>query len=282
MKGLTKKPNILEYSDYRLFLQDMYRHLKICQPAFSFRYFSLKAGFRSPNFYKLVMDGQRNLSRASIAKFAKILKLSAEESRFFTLLVLLAQSRTLAEKQAHTEGILQFRSYQNIHPLAREQYDYLAQWYVVPVREMIVMPAFRQNPQTIAKKFLTPVTPKQVEAALRLLQKLGLIAKNADGQWLQSQALLSTGDLVSSTAATSFHHQMMTRAQEALTRDHKNRDISSVTIALSQQTFQKLQKRIQKFRKELLALADQESAPDAVYQMNFQLFPLTSTNEDES
>ena len=52
----------------------MISYLKATKPQFSYRYFSRVAGFSSPNFLKLVAEGQRNLSPKSIAKFAKKLR----------------------------------------------------------------------------------------------------------------------------------------------------------------------------------------------------------------
>ncbi len=67
--------NIYNFSDYRDFLKDRYRQLKEADPVFSFRHFSKQAGFGSPNYLKLVMDGKRNLSAEAVFKFAKGLRL---------------------------------------------------------------------------------------------------------------------------------------------------------------------------------------------------------------
>ena len=48
----------------------------------------------------------------------------------------------------------------------------------------------------------------------------------------------------------------------------------SVTMTLSDKNFQQIKALIQRFRKELLAIADQDESPEGVYQVNFQLFPL--------
>ena len=74
--------NIYNFTDYREFLKDRYRQLKINDPLFSFRHFSKSAGFGSPNYLKLVMDGKRNLSAEAIAKFAKGLRLDNHESEY--------------------------------------------------------------------------------------------------------------------------------------------------------------------------------------------------------
>ena len=78
-----RKPLVFEYLDYRSFLKDMYAYRKRRDPVFSYRYFSGKAGFASPNFLKLVIDGQRNLSHTSMLKIAKGFGLKGNEMEFY-------------------------------------------------------------------------------------------------------------------------------------------------------------------------------------------------------
>ena len=60
-------PKLNEHLDYRVFLGEYDKAAKENLPAFSYRYFSQKAGYRSPVFLKLVIDGQRNLSGRGLA-----------------------------------------------------------------------------------------------------------------------------------------------------------------------------------------------------------------------
>jgi uncharacterized protein (TIGR02147 family) len=55
---------------------------------YSFRTFSALAGFGSPNYLKVVMDGKRMISVKAIPKFAKGLLLNEAEISFFTDLAL--------------------------------------------------------------------------------------------------------------------------------------------------------------------------------------------------
>ena len=281
MSKELKKPTVYEYTNYRQFLKDMYAYLKSTQPSFSYRYFSLKGGFRSPNFYKLIAEGVRNLSRDSTAKFAKVLKLNSKETEFFSALVALNQSSSIEEEQEHAHNILKFRSFQNIHPLSREQYEYLAKWFIIPVREILALDHLSHDSKSLAEAFVSDIYPKQVEEALELLTRLKLIGRKSNGRWQQNQALLSTGDAVFGTAVRTFHHEMMSRAQEALHSDPTKFDISSVTIAISEKNYAKLKGRIQKFRKELLAIAESDTTPDVVYQLNLQLFPISKSHNKQ-
>ena len=50
---------IYTYTDYRKFVKDYYLSKKKSIRRFSYRSFSEKAGFSSPNFIKLVIDGKK-------------------------------------------------------------------------------------------------------------------------------------------------------------------------------------------------------------------------------
>ena len=52
-------------------------------------------------------------------------------------------------------------------------------------------------------------------------------------------------------------------------------------MALSEERFQEIKSLVQRFRKELLAIADQDKCPEGVYQINFQLFPLAKRAKKE-
>ena len=54
------KPSPRDYDDYRAYLSELIQFLRTSKRGFSFRRFSKRAGYQSPNFLKLVIDGQRN------------------------------------------------------------------------------------------------------------------------------------------------------------------------------------------------------------------------------
>ena len=96
--GARVRPRPETFDHYAPYLRAMVVHLKDVDPKFSYRYFSRWAGFSSPNFLKLVADGQRNLTPASIPKFARGLSLSERERESFETLVLMSLARTDEER----------------------------------------------------------------------------------------------------------------------------------------------------------------------------------------
>jgi len=268
--------SIFEYDDYRTYLKDLYEHLKKTRTRFSYRSFSSKAGFRSPNILKLVIEGKRNLSAQSIEKFAYALKLRKDEAEFFRILVNLNQARTVAEKRLYAEQLMRFRPFRRIHPITKDQYEYYTQWYNIPIREMLALPAFSEDATWISRALVPPISPRQAKRALDLLLGLGLVARDNDGRLVQKEAFITTGDEVISTSVKGYHREMIQKGSEAMDRFRaQDRDISSVTLALSEKSFKQIKSLIQQFRKELLAIADQEKSPEGVFQINFQLFRLT-------
>lgn len=274
--------NIFEYLDYREFLRDTYAYLKKNQRGFSYRWFAQKAGMSSPNFLKLVIDGRRNLTAQSTEKFSKALDLTTQQAAFFRHLVTFAQATTAAEKNVSYEHISQYRQHRAVRRLERGMFEYLSHWYFPAIRELVGCVGFREDAKQIARSLRPRISVTQVRKALRVLLNLGLLVRNEQGELSLGDPLLSTGPEVRSLAVGNFHRQMMDRASQATeTVPPEKREISGVTIALSEDSFARIKARIQALRAEFLELSAQETAPTQVVQINFQAFPLAVTQEDQ-
>lgn len=276
-------PDIFEYLDYRRFLADYYTAAKKNNRAFSYRYFARKAGYSSPNFLKLVMDGQRNLSQDSVERFAQVLKLNATESRFFANLVAFNQADGEEEKNEAFERVAASRRFRRARKLDRAFYVYLSRWYYPAVREMVGRSDFVEDPAWIAAQLLPPIQPAQAKACLDMLIDLGLVERGPDGRLRRGEASITTGHEVRSLAIGNYHRQMLQRAAESIELvDSAHRDISALTVTIGTHRVSELKERIHHFREVLLDLCDRDEKPDAVYQMNFQLFPLTQIEGNDS
>lgn len=268
-------PQILNYTDYRAFLRDYYAAMKAETPYFSYRYFSKLAGFSSPNFLKLVMEGKRNLSGEGIEKFARAMRLKPAEARHFRMLVLMNQATQPEERDFYTRQILKGRVFRRLKPLTPELYEYYSEWFHIPLRELVARTDFQNDPKWIAHQFTPPLSEQQVVSGLALLEKLGLIARETTGGLKLTDALITTGDEVTNEAIKNFHREMIKLGAEALDRFEKSeRDVSALTVGVSRANAVRMKRMIQEFRKELLAVTGEEQAVEEIVQVNFQLFPL--------
>lgn len=74
---------------------------------------------------------------------------------------------------------------------------------------------------------------------------------------------------------------MMRRATQAMAHvPAAQRDISSLTFCVGPEAMKRMKKRIQEFRRELLALAEADAQRSQVLQLNLQLFPLSVREPD--
>jgi uncharacterized protein (TIGR02147 family) len=273
-----KRPDIFSAQDYREYLRTYYLFEKKNDAKFSYRTFSARAGFKSPNFLKLVIEGQRNLTLRSIRGIVTALGLDSDEAQFFKSLVLVNQAKTSAEKNQQIRELYKSKVFRELYPLKQAELEFYQNWYCVPIREMIASPAFREDPVWIAENLRGAITAEQAVGALHTLLVLGLVIRDENGGLKQSQNNLTTGNEVHSVAVADFHRQMLSLAANSIDQIKRyQRDISSSTVLISESTFHHLKELIQNFRKTLLAEAENgvPKKDHAVYQIGLQLFPLT-------
>jgi uncharacterized protein (TIGR02147 family) len=269
------KKSIYQYANYRDFLNDYYSNSKEVNKSFTFRYFAKLAGFGSCGFFKLILQGKRNLAPEGIEKIAKALNLNKEESFFFFNLVLFNQAITQDDKRLFADQLLKSREYKKLHPLSEAQYSYFSKWYLVSIRELAGLSTFQEDPEWIAQKVKPEITVPQAKKALEDLIKLGLLKRDQNGKLVQAEANISTPDEVVSVYLANYHVDMMSKGQESIKRfPREKREISSVTFGMSQENVRKIKEIIYECRKKILDITTGDPQSNSVYQLNFQLFPL--------
>ncbi|WP_373046773.1 TIGR02147 family protein [Vulgatibacter sp.] len=278
-------PSVYDFLDYRQYLRAWYDAEKARLPAFSYRYFARKAGFASPNFLKLVIEGDRNLSLDSVDRFLEVLKLPEHEAVFFRDLVSWNQARNLAEKNLLFERVIASKRFQEWRKLDASRLEYLRHWYYPAIRELAAHPDFEADPDWIGPRLLTRISREEILRALRVLEDLGLLERDAGGKLGRGERTLSTGVRVQGdelkVTAKTFLRQMMEQASEALDAvPAALRDVGAITVAVKPETVAELKERIQRFRREMLERCDQDDGASEVYQVNIQLFPLTRKPKD--
>ena len=274
-------PDIYEYTDYRMFLAAYYKAAKENTRSFSYRYFSRKAGYNSPNFLKLVIEGKRNISSDSIGRFSDALKLNASQKRFFRYLVEFCQAETVEEKNTAFDKVASSRRFRQAKRLERAYFLYLSRWFYVAIRELSARPDFQDDPNWIATQLLPTIKPSEAQQALDALTELGLLVEDEDGRLTRGETSVTTGHEVRSLGIANYHRQMLQRAAESMTLvDQRYRDISALTVCISPEAIAEFKERIHSFRETMLDLGDRDENPLCVYQLNLQFFPLTRAHED--
>ncbi len=267
------KINLFAYLDYRGFLRDWYQARKKTK-SMSLRVFSKKAGFTSPNYFKMVMDGDRNLTEQSLHKFMNALDLNKQEQEFFKNLVSFNQAKTYEEKDRHYQALLRSRKFSQLKPIEKEQYELFSDWYHPVVRELVVAPDFDGSLERLCSRVFPSITVQQTKKSIDLLEKLGFISQE-NGRWRQATPLVTTGGESSSLQLLNYHLSVLDIAKQILKEiPQEQRDVSALTLGISEEHLPEIKNRIQSFRQELLQLVAQD-VPKKVVLFTMQLMPVT-------
>lgn len=279
---MSWKPDIFGYMDYREYMRDYYEAAKGHTKVVSYRYLARRAGFSSPNFIKLVMDGQRNLGPESVESVAKAFDLDTDEARFFEMLVAFVQASGADQKSEAFEALASIRRFRQARRIDTHMFEYLSHWYNPAVRELAARKDFRLDAEWISKQLWPRVPVAKVRRTLDLLLEMGLIVVAEDGTVSRGEPSLTTGHEVRSLAVGNFHRQMISRASESIDSvDRERRDISGLTVCIPATLVPELKHRIHQFRESMLEVCDRTGEGQVVYQLNVQLFPLSDEGTDE-
>lgn len=274
--------NIFEYTDYKLFLKDFYIYRKKCNCNFSYRYFGQKTGV-APSVLKDIISGRRNLTIPVMYKYASAMGLSSRGIRYFEVLVRFVNSRKNIEKNEFFTEMIRLRGRLGIKFLGGEHYKFFSKWHHSAIRELVTLPDFREDSAWIAKRLIPQITPVQAKKSLELLQKIGILKRDKSGKLIQRDAVISSEYEMASAALRNFHSQMVELAGKAIEgAPRQQREISSLTLGLSDKCFNRIKERIRIFKEEILTMVvEDKNNSETVCQLNFQLFPLVSQKREK-
>jgi len=275
-------PTIFEYTDYRKYLADWFERKQKEQPAFSYGVFARKAGFTDKGFFHNVIHGKRDLTKESLVKVSLAIGHSKAEAEYFENLVFFNKADELKDRNYYYDKLNGVKTNEKTAAKAqqtrKDQYDFYSQWYHCAVRSLIDMYPFKDDYRWLAKNVFPPITPKQARKSVELLEKLGLIAKQKNGTYKLTSKSITTGNEIVSLAVHNFHKEaadLAKNALESLPLDKRN--ITGLTLGISEKMYLKICEEITAFRSKVVQLTEQDKEADRTYQLNFHLFPITST-----
>ena len=274
--------SIFKYISYREYLADFYKWHKENSYGFSYRSMAECLGFTSPNFLKLVIDGDRNISRESLEKIIKGIGLNKLETEYFTYLVFFNQAKDNVEKNYYFGLLTALRSSSNITKISPEQYEYFNEWYHPAIRELVAGKSFPLDFDALSESLDKKVTAFQIKKSVDLLMKLDLLKINVHNIYEHTSPILNTGNELNTFAVRKYHKEILNIAQYKIDEiSPDKRENSHVTIKISEKGFLKIKKRIQDFREEILQIVSDDNDVNEIYHVNLQLYPITKSVKNE-
>ncbi len=263
----------------RQWIRDAFIARKQKNQIYSLRAFARDLGM-SQALLSLILNGLRPLTLRQAHKIAALLQFSPSDEKKFIECTL----STLPENARITQKIRQAKLNQDssfvVKSFDTEKFHLISNWYHLAILNLTATEEYNSDSRWIAKRL--GISKPEADAAIERLMLLGLLEKkdgtlkkvNMNSEWISAD---------SKVAVRSFHHQMMEKAQNELTKtDQKSflkRSITGTSLAVDSSKMIEAKEFIREFEKEFTRRFTSKNA-DEVYQMNLQFFPLTQEMND--
>ena len=266
--------DIVEYTDYRKYIQDYYDERKRTS-AFSWHAFAQKAGFSSDVYLKYICEGKKNLSVGSAGSVANAMDLVGFEQTYFVLMVSYAHAKNDEAKRAAFEERCALAQAHKVRVLGSEEFDYYKSWKNSVIRELAPhMPGAK--PLEMARACRQKISAAEVSETLDFLVKAKLLKKDRSGNFLQTDKAITMGSIdIMPVAARDLQRQMGEFAIQSLDLPLSERMMSGLTLGLTQRAYERIRKELDDCCRRVVAIATEEDETERVYRLNMQLFPMS-------
>ncbi len=266
--------SIYSYSDYREYLKDQLSNKRQNNRSFSVRSAAAKLGIGSGTLSR-VLNGSRHIGPNLLPDIITFLGLKTREAEYFKLMVQFARTNSPGRKRDVYESMLRLRTDTRIK-ISEDQYRLFEEWYHLALHQLLRIESGCSDPTALGAMLEPPISASKTRKALEFLKRNGLIKPNGQGGYAPVDTSLTTGEVWQSVAIHGFQAKAATMAASALnTIPREERDFSTLTVGLSADGFITAREILRKARQEILALDEQESNPERVYQFNLQAFPIS-------
>lgn len=269
--------NIYTYTDYRKYLKDYFEYKKKECSYFSHRYLCNKLGLKSSNFILLVIKGMRNLSDDICTKLIDVFQLKEKEAEYFKHLVLFSHAKNNFEKNNYWKKMISLRPKRKNGYIDEAKFRCYDQWYNLAILELIPLMGNDIDYQKLAKLISPAITAKEAKASVNLLLELDMIKLTENNSYEKNESTIETDTKVNSLAIYNYHKKMSSLATESLSNiKREERNFSSCTLDVSEDGYKMIINMVNEFREKLMDVCATDDKIDRIYQLNFQLFPITN------
>jgi uncharacterized protein (TIGR02147 family) len=272
--------DIFQYSDYRKFLSDWFQEKKKNNPLVSYRMIARQVGYNSPGYLQMIITGKIGMSIPMGLKFASFMKFKKRETDYFQCMILFGDAKTHEEKLMHFQKMLSFKE-TSIYTIETNQLQYYEKWYHSAIRALLQSSSFKDEYKAIANLLIPAVSPEEVENSIKLLKDLNLVKVDGEGFIRPTDALVSSGYEASGFFVNSFLINSLRLSEKAIDCFPRcERNFSSLTLGISEKGFQRVQQELREFRRKMMQIAAEDTT-ERIYQLGFQLFPLSHKYKKE-
>ncbi len=264
---------IFEFNDYRDFLRSHYEETKGINPHYSYRYISMKIGFKSA-FLSRLFKKETHLALNKTSAFAELMKLSTKECQYFDELVRLGRAKSDEEREISLCRLNRIRGI-SFSTIQSDEEEFFSKCHHMTVRSLLGIFKFTENDfRKIGQMIIPAVSKAEIGESVKLLERLGMITKDEFGFFTVTDNYISTKEKWAAKAIHEYQLKNIELSKEALENLKKEeRDISTVTFTINSSRLPELREKLNTFREDMLRFSEECIDDDRVMHLNLQLFP---------
>jgi uncharacterized protein (TIGR02147 family) len=279
-------PEIGGYTDYRAFLKDFFNYKieqhKNSYGGYSYKTFSAAADIKSPNYLKMVIDGERNLSPVTIKKFARAMQLSKDETDEFGLLVLFNQATDPLDRNRHLKNLSEYRMRKRVRSgeVSEETLENSPSWVAWVLHALADRANTSFSVPELHDLLLGRVKNDEIERILKQLIEAGALTRDEQsGEVKKGLKAPPNWEDIPAEVIRKLQAELIYLGMESLIQGRaEDREFGTLTVCLTEAEYEKLKFELRHLRKRIYKdalIARAAGKGEKVYQFNLQLFPIT-------
>lgn len=214
----------------------------------------------------LGIAGKLGYNDEQTAQFCQLVQLSKAKSPELRETLVRSNAPTGASAGSQREFV----------PVSLEAFQAISDWYHYAILELIACENGKLTSKQVSDRL--GISVEEARAAMNRLIRLDML-KSVGGRWQKTNAFIATPTDRPNRALRNFHSQMIEKAKAAIElQTVEERDISGITVPISEDKIALAKREIRNFRRRLAKLVESDK-PTEVYQLNVQFFALSKPSK---
>ncbi len=268
--------SILDYTDYRAFLNAHFEDKKRQNAAFSYGVWARTLGLKNNTSLLKVLNGQRNAGPAIQENLANYFKFDPRERAYFSDLVQLSKLKSDSPLHgAIVERLSVRHTASRFQLLTNAQFSVISDWWCYAIRQLTKLPSFDSDPHEIRRHLRYSVSAKQVAMAIRRMLELKMLKRVGETFEATPEPVRTTND-VSSEAIKRFHESSFENCKTSVRDVSVNeREHSAFVFAFNDAEMPEAKEFLRSMVDQFEVRFGASKNPNQIYQLQLALIPLT-------
>lgn len=284
MKTSSSMPDICDFLSIRDYLTEYYLYRKNNSNGFSYEIWAQELGIKSRSFLRMVVMGQRPITKDFAETLSYGLRLSPQDLKYFFLLLEYSRAKTKEQKQYYWRQMLVLLKSRDPRTEISAT-EFISSHWLPKIQTLLGFKDIQKTTKNISDLLgLDEATALQ---CLEKLEALSVVQKNTEnsqeGSWATHLSRFKVPEAIQNAALKEYYIQSFDDAKAAIALPAEVRKFRSLLVPLNPEEYEKLLEILEEaFQEILLQYKSDELQGRSLYQMGMSLFPITKNPETEN